>query len=237
MPPMARTHPVKLVRTLEAMPPSRRQWRQWVATEPVLSGITFDRLRADLLDRRVPHHLKDELLGALLRLAAHDADAASAIAICLLPGLIRMARRFAPALDPDEAWSELIAGLLEGIRRYPLGRRPERIAANLLWDAADRLWRSARAERDWRERACALVDNGEHSEPELSTTALLEIAVDAGVLNPLDSAIINVTRVGGLRLDHTAKLLGVPYEAAKKRRQRAEAAWTSWWAPERQLAA
>jgi hypothetical protein len=46
-----------------------------------------------------------------------------------------------------------------------------------------------------------------------------------GRLSPVDAALIQSTRLGGLSLAGAAELLGLSYEAAKKRRQRAEAVW------------
>lgn len=53
-----------------------------------------------------------------------------------------------------------------------------------------------------------------------------------GVLAPVDAVLIKATRLNGIRLGDAALLLGLSYEAAKKRRQRAEATWVEWWAPE-----
>jgi hypothetical protein len=41
-----------------------------------------------------------------------------------------------------------------------------------------------------------------------------------------------MVRLYGICLTDAADLLGISYEAAKKRRQRAEAAWAIRWAPE-----
>ena len=46
-------------------------------------------------------------------------------------------------------------------------------------------------------------------------------------LTQVDAALIRATRVAGLTLTDAARLLGLSYEAAKKRRQRAEAAWVA----------
>jgi hypothetical protein len=57
-------------------------------------------------------------------------------------------------------------------------------------------------------------------------------AVTAGVLGTFDATLIEATRLNGLSLVDAAMLLGVSYEAAKKRRRRAEAAWVAWWGPD-----
>jgi hypothetical protein len=57
-------------------------------------------------------------------------------------------------------------------------------------------------------------------------------AVTAGVLTQLDATLVEATRLHGVGLADAAMLTGVSYEAAKKRRRRAELAWLCWWAPE-----
>ena len=69
--------------------------------------------------------------------------------------------------------------------------------------------------------------------PELSAATLLGAAVDAGVVAEHDARLIHDTRITGRPLREVARHVGLGYEAAKKRRQRAEAAWVAWWAPER----
>lgn len=214
--------------------PRRQRWRQWACLEPVLAARTFHALQRELLDTTVPADRKDDLLAALVRIARHDTDAVAAITVCLLPGLHRAARRFGASMEPDEAWAELLAGLSERIRRYPLERRPRRIAANLIWGAADRLWRAMHTQENWVSHTGPLIEGDRPSpEPELSAGTLWTLAINAGVLTRRDVTLVGATRLGGLQLRDTAQLLGVPYECAKKRRQRAEAAWVAWWAPER----
>jgi hypothetical protein len=54
-------------------------------------------------------------------------------------------------------------------------------------------------------------------------------AVDAAVLTHQDAHLILDTRVAGGSLQQAAQRHGLGYEAAKKRRQRAEASWVAWW--------
>ena len=54
-------------------------------------------------------------------------------------------------------------------------------------------------------------------------------AVDAGVLAEHEARLILDTRVDGRTLPEVADELGLSYEAAKKRRRRAEARWAAWW--------
>jgi hypothetical protein len=63
----------------------------------------------------------------------------------------------------------------------------------------------------------------------LSATAILASAVDAGVVTGPDAQLILDTRIAGHSLREAAERLGLPYERAKKRRQRSEARWATWW--------
>jgi hypothetical protein len=95
------------------------------------------------------------------------------------------------------------------------------------------LVRARRAETRWINRTTALAEAADHAaEPELTTAALWDLALEAGVLNHEDITLIDATRRGRLSLTDVARLLGLGYEAAKKRRHRAEAGWAAWWAPE-----
>jgi len=63
----------------------------------------------------------------------------------LLPGAKALARRLGWLGDPHERAAAVTATLYEQIRTYPIGRRPARIAANLLADTHQRLLRRAGA--------------------------------------------------------------------------------------------
>ena len=64
---------------------------------------------------------------------------------------------------------------------------------------------------------------------ELSAAAMLASAVDAGVVTGQDAQLILDTRIAGRSLREAAQRLGLRYETAKKRRQRAEARLATWW--------
>lgn len=196
--------------------------------------MTFERLRRDLLDGTVPPERKDSLLGALVRAGRVDPDAWLAVIVCLVPGLRRAGRRFGHALGGDEAAAILVGAVWERLRTYDLARRPQRVAANLVWDAIAALVRASRQQRRWdgTTRPLGRAENHRVDEPELSAEAIFAMAVDAGVLTPRDVVLIDATRRGGMPMSDAARVLGIGYEAAKKRRQRAEAGWAGWWAPE-----
>jgi len=57
------------------------------------------------------------------------------------------------------------------------------------------------------------------------------------VLTRIDARLIFDTRVVGTPLGEAGRRMGLSYEAAKKRRQRAEARWVAWWLPDQSTSA
>jgi hypothetical protein len=130
-------------------------------------------------------------------------------------------------------WAEVLAGAWTHAITYDTARRPRRVAANLLWDTTAHVARVVRRERAWRDYAelddhvdVTSVHDGDVGPPVLAD------AVTAGVLTQLDATLVEATRLHGVELADAARLTGMSYEAAKKRRRRAEVAWLCWWAPE-----
>jgi hypothetical protein len=225
-----------IVAQLGAYQPPMTRWRQWQREESVLADHDFAAVRRELLDRRVARERKDEILAALIRRAqqGRDDDARLATIVCLLPGVRRLAGRFGDVLGWHDALAELLASLWIQLEALDLDRRSDRIASRLLAVSAHRLASLARRERAWRDRTSPGDDVDRLCLPgrALEPTGVAG-AVRAGVLDSFDATLIEATRLNGLSLVDAAMLLGVTYEAAKKRRRRAEAAWMAWWAPDR----
>jgi len=182
-------------------------------------------LRDWLLDSATDTDLKDLALRTAVTAAAHEPEAAVLVVYCLLPGLVRLAQRFS-TFDGEEVWSELVTALLERVRRYDPERRPERVAANLLLDTLSAVCRWSR--REIKARGIGAVDHQEIPDPQ-SRVCPLDEGLRRGVLRPVDAALISATRLRGMPLDAAAALLGLRYEAAKKRRRRAELTLIRWW--------
>jgi hypothetical protein len=204
---------------------------EWASCEPVLAGLDAISLRAVLSDDRPPvaYDRKDALLAALVRLAATDPDAGLTIVACLVPGLRAMlARHGGP--DREEATAELVAALWHRIARYPLDRRPHRIAANLLLDALHDL-----THRPTPPTTVPLGHAIDRAAPEQgwSPGLILDGARRAGILNHTDTTLIAATRLAGHHLRQVGSNRGLSYHAARKRRQRAERRLAAWWMPER----
>ena len=218
--------------------PSRRRFRAWAATEPVLASLDFAGLRQVLLDDRPPvdYERRDELLSALLRLSRTDKQAGEALVVCLLPGVKAKLRRHGRGMDPDEAAAVIIAALWRRIRSYPLDRRPRRIALNLLLDAAHDLIVVRDRDRAWVEHAQLVAEDTELDapapEPGPSATLIWHAARGAGVLDTRQATLLDATHLRGLPLRDTAALVGMGHEAAKKARRRSGLRFATWWAPE-----
>lgn len=216
---------------LERITPTRARWDAWTQREPALVDLAYHDLRSELRAASQPR--QDELLDALVRLVQADARAFGVLATCLLPGLRRRIVRHAPSLDRQEALAVMVGALYEAVVSYDTAQHHPYVAENLLALPTRRLRRAVAAHRTWTGHAQHNAEVAPHERgPELSPGALLASAVDARVLTEQEARLIFDTRIAGRTLPEVARRIGLRYEAAKKRRQRAEAAWVAWWAPE-----
>lgn len=225
---MDRTVSPNLEAALERTAPTRTQWDAWGRRVPSLAGLTYDALRRDL--RTGCQDRRDELLDALVRTAHIDPAAFDVVAGCLLPALRHRIRRHAPTLDRQEALTIMVGALYEAVDGYDTARAPRFVANSLLDLPTRRLRYAASQQRAWSlytRHDTDPISSGE--DLELSATAMLASAIDAGVVTGPDAQLILDTRIVGQSLRETAQRQGLPYEGAKKRRQRAEARWATWW--------
>ena len=170
----------------------------------------------------------DRVLVALVARAVEgDRLAARALLQLLLPGVRRLARTWWALGDADERAAAAVAATYDRIRRYPLARRPQRIAANILMDAAADLRRAVRA-------AQPVADSG-HLSPEYDLVApsvthpalelvdVLTAAVEDGVVTRGDAELIAKSRIAGTSLREIARRSGAALRTLQWRRKRAEA--------------
>jgi hypothetical protein len=134
-------------------------------------------------------------------------------------------------LPTDDAWAIAVGAVCTAISA---GDQPQTFVAHRLLDAAKRqLQRAVKTEVAWNDQTHeipALADRTRVDEP--SAALILNTAVQAGVINPSDAALIHTTTIAGHSLAFAASQLGISYETAKKRRQRAGHCLAAWWAPE-----
>jgi hypothetical protein len=161
----------------------------------------------------------------LVVLVAHAIEghalAARVLVQLLLPGARRLARRWWALGDHDERAAATIAAVYERIRRYPLERRPARVAANVLMDAGLDLRRAARATRptaDLPRDHCEAT--AEH--PALELADLLVDAVADGIISTSDAELIAATRIAGVRLADLAVRRRRHLRTLQYQRRRAE---------------
>jgi hypothetical protein len=179
----------------------------------------------------------DRVLLALVRRAvAGDALAARVLLQLLLPGTRALARRWWALGDADERAAAAVTAVYHRIRHYPIERRPGRVAANVLLDAAHELRRAVpkllvtpsadpAAQAALLDRARTVHRSVEH--PAVELTEVLADAVAAGIVGRDDAELIARSRIGGQRVADIAQHRGLRPRTLWDRRQRAEDALVS----------
>ena len=124
-----------------------RRLRRWALDEPALHGWALSELRQPQSSART-----DAMQAALVRLSQDgDSNAVATLLTQLRPGLGSLSAwlvRADPRLDRfDAAAAEVVSTCSETIMRHDLDRRPAKIAANLLLDTRQKLWRAVARER------------------------------------------------------------------------------------------
>jgi hypothetical protein len=179
----------------------------------------------------------DRILLALVSRTVVDDDtlAARVLLQLLLPGTRNLARRWWALGDHDERAAAAVAAVYARIRRYPLARRPGRIAANVLLDAARDLRRAVPP-----ATTCASADPtllagvaGERASapPDTAAVELAAVlcdAVDDGTLDRRDAQLIAQSRIAGHRVADLAARTGLGSRTLWDRRQRAERRLADW---------
>ena len=197
----------------------------WREREPALARFQTARQLVEFLQQRgADYDLKDAALAALLRRARCERQAGRIVLQALLPGLKWLAGVLIRTPEErDEVWSTLLAACWEQICTYPLQRRPQRIAANLLTD-------TRKAMRLERAHALLLAERevllGDIPLPPLPLAVdperLLRRAVAASAITAKEAELIAATRIDGADMHKLAQEERVPYHTLKVRRLRAE---------------
>lgn len=138
----------------------------------------------------------------------------------------------------DERWSNITWAFLQTVCTLNISQRPHRIAQKVLNDTLHRLYEAYK--RQWVQAATECpTDPWEIPESEngVEKSVLAEIEVQSEMkaainsyrryrnrnrISETDFCLLVGTRIYGKSLAESARELGISYEAAKKRRQRAE---------------
>ena len=213
----------------------RLELRAWAAQEASLSRFESpDRLIGFLWDKHVSPVEKDRVLLALLRLARRESSAGRVVLQAMLPGLKALAAVLLkraptggdPALDREELWQVLFVAMLERIRAYPVERRPRKVAANLILDvehvvlAEVQRARTAAGELPLEE-SLEPEEAALRSRPGVDVEEPLRRAVAAKAITSADAELLLLVDVDGMPLREAAGRLGISYNLARIRVQRA----------------
>lgn len=185
--------------------------------------------------RRAAPEAADPVMAHLARQAHDGSDiAARTLLQLLLPGTCRLAARWWALGSSEERAAAAVAAVYARIRRYPLDRRPRKIAANILMDANQDLARLARRAVADRQSVAPLEPGrlrGRLEEPEPTPSEelreVIEDAVAAGRVPPKWAALIVATHIEGDDLPSIARRTGTPVRTLQWRRRAAVAALTA----------
>ncbi len=201
----------------------------WREAEPALARFRHPTAVVSFMRGPAAPAEKDAVLCALLRRAKREPLAGLMVFELLRPGVLNLlARLTRGARDRDELRSVLLCAVWEGIRAYPLARRPRRVAANLLLDALHRTLVEVGQESKWRavwlQTTVPASTGGAASEHgvEEDVEGVLVGAVRAGALTVMEAELVLASRIDGVPLSELAEAAGVSYNTMKLRRQRAE---------------
>ena len=181
--------------------------------------------------RRATPEDADRVLVALVTEAVEGHEVAARVLLqMLLPGTRNLARRWWALGDDDERAAAAVAAVYRRIRNYPLARRPGRIAANVLMDAAHEL-RAAVPSANVELWADPTIHQPVHVEAAPDAAAeladVLTDAVRACVITADDARLIAQTRIAGRRVQDLAGGSTARPRTLWDRRQRAEHALTT----------
>jgi len=204
---------------------ARSAFREAQVRSPALARFGDLLALVRFMRRPGPAAQKDGVLYAVLLWARTDPIGAEVALELVRPGLLNLIRRLTRgARNHEELRRTLLASVWEGIRSYPLERRPRRIAANLLLDALHGTLVQVGADSAWHGRLTPMSVGVDRSREEVDSDvdALLERAVEAGAITTAEAELVLRTRIDGVPLAAAASEVGVSYNTLKLRRQRAE---------------
>jgi hypothetical protein len=170
------------------------------------------------------------LLALVSRAVTADALAARVLLQLLLPGTRNLARRWWALGDHDERAAAAVMAVYHRICAYPVARRPGRVAANILMDAARELRRAVPRVvqlANGQPNATSASDTRPHDHveaPSVELARVLRDAVHAGVVDAADAELISRSRISGERMADIAARRGLRPRTVWDRRQRAELA-------------
>lgn len=206
--------------------PLSARFRVWQVREPALARFADAAALIRFIRDRGSREEKDAVLCALLAWAKQEPIGASVVLEAIRPGLLNLSARITRnAREREEIWATMLLAIWEGIRCYPLARRPRRVAANLLLDTMHRTLVELGRESAWRAVWSFSSEEDQSEAPQeidRDLDGLLDRAIRAGAVSADEAETILCSRIDGVELAELACAAGVSYGAMKMRRQRAE---------------
>lgn len=200
--------------------------REWATDDPALAG--FGDLDAAVKFARQPGHpvCSNDVLSCFVRRAASDGLAARALLQSVIYGLIKIAADLRTAAESDEEIaSVVVAAAYERIRTYPVQRRPDHIAANVLLDTRQAVSRKLCRPRVVEVLRADITRQDAEEAPTSATEqllALIEEAVRMRRLGREDARLIVLTRIADVPIHELAAERGCLPHSLRRRRLRAE---------------
>lgn len=169
----------------------------------------------------------DEVLRALVTASlGGDSSAGRVVIQAMLPKMILMAKR-----DAEHDLGAYLAALWERVQTYPLGRRPNRIAANLALDTLKMVKRQSTGQRTAVQQPVVLTDwampAGLASATEAEQTTrggaarVLNRARFLGVIDDQTKEVLSVVYLDGRSAAQAGQELGLSPDAVRARCSRA----------------
>jgi hypothetical protein len=186
---------------------------------------------------------KDEVLRPIFRAhrADHDPRWRTILLVIFWPGLMSLCSK-KRHLDPssDELWQNAIWTFLRVVCRVDVDRRPARLVQKVVndtihhlhddyrrrWDRVDREFAAGLEKTPWLGGGVCEIDVEaiDLRQAHQREVARLREHLEAGRITDSDFLLLVGTRLYGQTVAEHARQAGLGYQAAKKRRQRAEAA-------------
>ncbi len=145
-------------------------YQQWISTEPDIYPWRIDQLGQPAFQAHPSLNI-DQMQACLVRLAQSGCGyAGMALACQLEPGLRKIART--TAFGYSEPASEVMSAFFEVLFSHNLTKRPNKIAANLLLDTRQKIFRAGKRDMIHFQAADALrsYDFRTHDKLEIDTT-------------------------------------------------------------------
>ena len=214
---------------------------RWGHTEPALAAVPSIEDLAVFTEKPADRAVADELLGALIRVAAvdggDDTDAALVVLHLLRNGICRMAQRLGHR--GPQVMALVVGEVTCVIRSYPWRRRTRSYAAGVLLDAKHALWHGELTPVDdpRRPAAAILIDPADlqlsiaqrpAEAAEIELVDLLLWAASSGTITVQEAQLLidtaHVRAHGAGTRAAVAAAAGIPERTFRRRRQRTLAA-------------